>query len=477
MKGWLKMELKDKLSFGAKQVEYLMEEYFDRDKTLGYCKSCPNYAKYWSCPPYTFDEAIFLKQFKYMHIIGRQFEVPREDIRNIRDPDAIEAYCKEKLDAIKVMTWKTLLEIEEEVEGSMGLIPGNCPICDVQGLACARKTNEPCRNPKLMRYSLESLGFNVVDLVQYEVGMTIQWPENQRLPMVLTSVSAILCNEEIPKEVLKKYFPDKKQSWVKYDETQLDTGFHTTEPIKSSETIHGGVAPTQGNVKILDDEIPPYRPQKSWVGYKTEKSPEDEALKKGYTVTIQEENATETGIALSKEAIKEDVTEKAPTEAIPEVIAEEVIKGIEATPEPKEIEKEEDNTNYQWLGFKADLDDEELVKRPIPIMSELILEGEEIPLAEDEKVVDAELLESQEAPAVEEVMEEAEAVNEEVKEVVVEEIVESETEIEAAEEITEEIPEEEDDSNYQWLGFKTKLDDEDEPLETKSTRPTLNIPK
>jgi len=449
MKGWLKMELKDKLSFGAKRVEYLMEEYFNRDKVLGECKACPNFAKYWSCPPYTFDEAIFLKQFKYMHIIGRQFEVPREDIRNIRDPKAIAEYCREKFDAIKVMTWKTLLEIENEVDGAMGLIPGNCPICEAQGMACARKTNEPCRNPKLMRYSLESLGFDVVDLVKYEVGMTIEWPQNQRLPKVLTSVAAILCNEEIPKDILKKYFPDKKQSWVKYDDTQLDTGFHTSETIKTSETIHGSEAQTMENAKNIDDEMLPYRPQKSWVGYKADKNPEDEAVKKGYTVTMQED-------AGQSEPLPEETLETLGEEIHAEVSEEEVAEVFEGTPESEEIVEEKDATNYPWLGFKADPEDDELVKRPIPKMSELILEGEEIPGAEA-------------APEI----------SEPTEEVVAEEIPEPEVEAveEIQEEIIEEVPEEEDDSKYQWLGYKTKLDDEDEPLVTKSTLSNLKMPK
>lgn len=462
MKGWLKMELKNKLSFGAKRVEYLMEEYFNRDKVLSECKGCPNFSKYWSCPPYTFDEAIFLKQFKYMHIIGRQFEVPREDIRNIRDPKAIAEYCREKFDAIKVMTWKTLLEIENEVEGSMGLIPGNCPICETQGMVCARKTNEPCRNPKLMRYSLESLGFNVVDLVKYEVGMTIEWPQNQRLPKVLTSVAAILCNEEIPKDILKKYFPDKKQSWVKYGDTQLDTGFHTSETIKTSETIHGSEAQTMENAKIIDDEMAPYRPQKSWVGYKADKNPEDEAVKKGYTVTMQEDEA-------QSEPLPEETLETLEEEMHTEVSEEEVAEVFEEIPESQEIVEEKDATNYQWLGFKADLDDEELVKRPIPKMSELILEGEEIPVVAEEKEIDAELSESPEVPVVEEVLEQSEKM-------AVAEFIEPETEVlkeitaEITEETPEEIPEEEDDSKYQWLGFKTELEDDDEPLERKRTK-------
>lgn len=463
------MELKNKLSFGAKRVDHLMEEYFNREKTLGYCKECPNFAQYWSCPPYAFDEAIFLKEFKYMHIIGRQFTIPREDIRNIRDPEAVKAYCTEKQEAMKVMTWKTLLEIEKEVDGAMGLIPGNCPICEIQGLQCARKLNQPCRHPSLMRYSLESLGFNVADLLKYEVGMTIQWGDTYRLPEVLTSVAAILCNEEIPKDILKKYFPDKKKSWVKYDRTQLDTGFCTSETIKPEETIHGGTAAVLANAKIIDDEIPPYRPQKSWVGYKAEKNPEDEKRKIGYAVTIQGEEPLE----LEKTAEQVEAEKVFDEESCPEVKAEEVLAEVvtlaaASEPEVEAVIEEEDDTKYQWLGFKASLDDGEIVKRPIPKMTELILDGEEEVIAADPPADDEEeaIPAAEMTPELEEPDSDGLAAVEEA----VPEPGESLDEV-------EEAVEEEDDSKYQWLGFKTKLDDEDEPIQTKSTLSTLKIPK
>ena len=464
------MELKNKLSLGAKRVEYLMEEYFSREKTLGYCKACPNFSKYWSCPPYAFDEAIFLKQFKYIHIIGRQMEVPREDLRNVRDPQAVKNYCTEKLQAIKVMTWKTLLEIENEVDGVIGLIPGNCPICETQGMACARKTNEPCRNPSLMRFSLESLGFNVADLLKYEVGMTIQWGDTYRLPEVLTSVSAILCNEEIPKDILKKYFPDKKKSWEK-EARKLDEEFHTSEVIRPEETVHGSLKAVQARAKIIDDEIPEYRPQKSWVGYKAEKNPEDEVMKKGYTVTIQGE----------EEVIPEQTAEEVEAQKIydedaaPEVKQEEVLVEVvtlKEAPEPEaevvEMVEEEDDSKYQWLGFKANLNDDEIVKRPIPKMSELILEGEEVPAAE-------EVPEPTESVEAVQAVESTPVCEEPAAEVTIIEEVVSQTD-ESSDEV-EIIVEEEDDSKYQWLGFKANLDDEEERIVTKSTLATLNIPE
>jgi len=473
-----KMELKNKLSFGAKRVEYLMEEYFDREKTLGYCKECPNFSKYWSCPTYTFDEAIFLKQFKYMHIIGRQFEVPRDDIRNIRDPQEINDYCTEKLEAIKVMTWKTLLEIEDEVEGALGLVSGNCPICEIQKMPCARKSNQPCRNPNLMRYSLESLGFNVASLVKYEVGMTLEWSANCRLPKVLTSVSAILCNEEIPKEELKKYFPDKKKSWVKNNSIQPDTDFHVSETIKSSETIHGNIEEVRASSKIIDDEIPAYRPQKSWVGYKAERNPEDLPAKMGATVTVQEEEPSEPEKTSKELAAKEVLEEDTAPDIKEENSVEEVAPEEIAESKPALEIAEEDESNYKWLGFKADLDDDEIVKRPIPKMSELILEGEEetepevsVSVAEDpvpaEEVIES-IQDSKSIPDDEELR------NEDAVEAV---------EVEVAEEISEssenlaDASEEEDDSKYKWLGFKAPLDDEEEPIKTKSILSKLNIPE
>jgi predicted metal-binding protein len=469
------MELKNKLSLGAKRVEYLMEEYFNREKTLGFCKACPNFSKYWSCPPYAFNEAIFLKQFKYMHIIGRQFEVPREDLRNIRNPEAVKNYSTDKLQAIKVMTWKTLLEIEDEVDGVIGLIPGNCPICETQGMECARKINQPCRHPKLMRFSLESLGFNVADLLKYEVGMTIQWGDTYRLPEVLTSVSAILCNEEIPKEILKKYFPDKKKSWEKKDQRNPETEFHTSETIKPEETIHGGSAAVQAKAKIIDDEIPPYRPQKSWVGYKAEKNPEDDAMKKGYTVTIQGEEQ----LITEKTAEEVEAEKIYDEESAPEVKAEEAVVEVVTlvtNPEPEVTEVvEEDDSKYQWLGFKAPLDDDEIVKRPIPKMTELILDGEEVPAGEDaqEPAAAAEVAPEEDCtPYYDKTDAEMAADDAAVEEPAVGLAAVAET----VEEVAEAPAEEEDDSKYQWLGFKAPLDD-DEPIVKKSTLASLKIPE
>jgi len=500
--GMRMMELKNKLSFGAISIERLMEDYFDRDKTLGYCKACPNYSKVWSCPPYQFDEAIFLKEFKYMHIIGRQYEVPRNDIRLIRDPKAISDYCTEKMEAIKVMTWQTLLEIENEVEGVVGLIPGNCPVCQVQGMECARKSGQPCRFPKLMRFSLESLGFNVVDLVKYEVGMSTKWPENQRLPEILTSVSAILCNEEIPRDVLKKYFPDKKKSWERQNPLMAQKEFHTSEKIMPSETLHGTAQATKAINRIIDEEIPPYQPQKSWVGFKAEREEGEPPMKKGWTVTIQGEEE-------DKHELPAEVVEELNAKVeIPEVAQEstEVFEEDEM-PAVNAVEEEEDDSKYKWLGFKGKVDDfDEMPKRPIPKMSELILEGDEEADEAESVEAEAEVIAVSEETMVEETVEPVTAV---LEEPIPAPVIESPSSSEAvkvvkksapslektisdlvkaaamgetikvdqseAEAVEASQPAEEDDSKYKWLGFKGKMDDDEEKIVTKSSLSSLVI--
>ncbi len=448
----IEMELRNKLSFGAISMDHLLEDYFDRDKIFGYCKTCPNYEKNWSCPPHQFDEKLFLKEFKYIHLIGRQYEVPQNDIRKIRDPKLISEYCTQKTEAMKVMTWKTLLELENDVEGAIGLIPGSCPICQAQGMVCTRESNQACRYPNLMRYSLESLGFSVTDLIKYEVGMTIKWSENQRLPDQLTSVAGILCNAEIPQEVLKKYFPDQKKSWVKYDQGQLDTGFKTSVLIKASETIHGDKEALP-KASVIDEEIPAYKPHKTWLNYKGQVEDEDLVKKPGaFKVTIQgeEDNGLETDLLKGDDKQEDQIESEPETSPDLEIGSEpEIVLEAEEAPEKSPDESHEQDSEeikYQWLGFKGQVEDEDLPRRPIPKMVELILEeGDQAsdpePVGEDQEVsksppIEAVKVVKKTGPSLEKT---------------ISDLVQAATR-----------GDEDEDQNYKWLGFKGRLDEDEE---------------
>ncbi|MDO4287721.1 MAG: DUF2284 domain-containing protein, partial [Eubacterium sp.] len=148
------MDYIHKFSVGPVEMDKMLEEYHQLRKTRRYCAACPNYKKYWSCPEYGFDEALFLKNFKYMYLIAREYEIPREDKQKIFGIQPVAEYCKQAMQALKVESWQDLLMLEKQFPGTMALIPGNCHVCDLAGEGCARPKGQKCRHPELMRFSL-----------------------------------------------------------------------------------------------------------------------------------------------------------------------------------------------------------------------------------------------------------------------------------------------------------------------------------
>ncbi len=108
------MEYTHKFSSGAVSMEKMLDEYHTLRKTRGYCKRCPNYGQYWSCPEYGFSETIFLNEFKYMILIGREYTIPKSDRQKIIGIKACGDYCTEVNNVMKVESWKSLLELEEK---------------------------------------------------------------------------------------------------------------------------------------------------------------------------------------------------------------------------------------------------------------------------------------------------------------------------------------------------------------------------
>ncbi|MEG0379955.1 MAG: DUF2284 domain-containing protein, partial [Eubacterium sp.] len=198
------MEYVHKFSVGPVEMDKMLEEYHQLRKTRRYCAACPNYKNYWSCPEYAFDEALFLKEFKYMTLIAREYEIPREDKQKVIGIQAVAEYCKQAMQALKVESWKDLLEIEAEFPGTLALMPGNCHVCDLSGEGCARPSGQKCRHPEFMRFSLESLGFDVDAICKYEIGVLLLWPKEGHLPDKLCGVMAIMSNEIIPMDALGK---------------------------------------------------------------------------------------------------------------------------------------------------------------------------------------------------------------------------------------------------------------------------------
>lgn len=137
-------------------------EYYRPKEIEGYCKSCPNYDKIWSCPPYADDVLSPFKAYEEVLLIGVEtsdFEVTKRRIASVMN------------------------EIAESFPVAV-LIAGNCVLCD----PCSKVDGAPCKYPKQMKYSLESLGFHVSDICEQILGKKLRWEKENPTYIAVAAV-------------------------------------------------------------------------------------------------------------------------------------------------------------------------------------------------------------------------------------------------------------------------------------------------
>lgn len=170
-------------------VEEFYRDCVDVDYFLSLCRKCPNYDKIWSCPAYNFDVREYWNRYQRMRIIGVKVLVPEELLDQTWTSGEMMHLYKNILGPVKEKLTEELYRLEEEVADSVHLSAGSCRLCP-EG-TCSKQSGQPCRNPKKMRYSIESLGGNVTKAAEY-LGQTIEWSDGKTLPRHFLLVSALL---------------------------------------------------------------------------------------------------------------------------------------------------------------------------------------------------------------------------------------------------------------------------------------------
>lgn len=148
-----------------------IEKYVNVEKFLAFCKECPFYGNSWSCQPYDFDPMTIWNQYHSLKVIACQFE-PKPGM----DKTSALAYLTEVKNDLLAYTYA----LEKKYPGSRALAAGVCQCCDPR--PCARATGEPCRYPHLMRYSIESLGGDVVATISDFMGLELKWTKDETPP-------------------------------------------------------------------------------------------------------------------------------------------------------------------------------------------------------------------------------------------------------------------------------------------------------
>jgi predicted metal-binding protein len=166
--------------------------YVDKAKFSKLCANgCPNYARKWSCPPFspsfqkfsTGWESLFVL---YMRIDIAQFAYIKNNYLKIKAANSI----------LKSRADRFLRKMAEQY-GSF-ISTGSCRLCK----PCKCKTNEPCAHPEKMTYSFEALGLDVSALVNRCFQEPLLWYKPHSLPAYTSVVCGLLTNKPISIENL-----------------------------------------------------------------------------------------------------------------------------------------------------------------------------------------------------------------------------------------------------------------------------------
>ena len=162
--------------------------HYDLVRIHGYCASCPNYGARWSCPPFS---ALPLDSFgEWTHAVLVARKVLLDPPPNLGH-EAAQIWALERFHLSRAEFRKILLETEAAFPGATALVAGHCAHC----ATCARLEDTPCRAPKLLRLSLEAVGFDVASLSASLLGVAPLWP-SKGLPEYYLTVGAILSSNE-----------------------------------------------------------------------------------------------------------------------------------------------------------------------------------------------------------------------------------------------------------------------------------------
>lgn len=164
-------------------VKNFVEKYVKPDVFIEFCKECSSYGKIWSCPPYNFDVKDYWLAHEMVRFIAYKIQYKK--------PEEVTSY--EYLAQAKGILQDYLKKLESEVPGSALLSAGSCTLCapDTPGADfrvgcpddwCQRLLGKPCIRPNDIRYSVESLGGDVVATLKDLLDLEIKWSDGDKLP-------------------------------------------------------------------------------------------------------------------------------------------------------------------------------------------------------------------------------------------------------------------------------------------------------
>ncbi len=170
------------------ELKGFIADCVDVERIKSYCKECPRYCKVWSCPEHDFDPFLYWKLFSGLRIYFRKLILPEE-------LTCLSLSKEEQAKIIDAIFFKERKHFNDQLRAletpeSISLHVGHCDVCGKEN--CARRIGKPCRFPKKKRYSMESLGADVMIVSEKYFGEKLQWTTPDKLPEFFSLVGGIL---------------------------------------------------------------------------------------------------------------------------------------------------------------------------------------------------------------------------------------------------------------------------------------------
>jgi len=169
-------------------LDEYVKSYVDIERFAACCAECRGYGRTWACPPYDFYPKDIWQSYGTILLYGKKVILPEEAIAEEHEPKELAHIYNAMLKPIKKEMLNELFSMERVTPGSMALSAGGCDVCEV----CTRPEGLPCRFPDKKRYSVESIGGDVLKSINDLLHEQVLWAENGHLPKHYILLGALL---------------------------------------------------------------------------------------------------------------------------------------------------------------------------------------------------------------------------------------------------------------------------------------------
>ncbi|HNW04198.1 MAG TPA: DUF2284 domain-containing protein [Oscillospiraceae bacterium] len=171
-------------------VEDFLANYFDFGRYFACCQACPNFGKYWTCPPFEFDVADYWRRYHTLRAVARKYVIDPGIAQTAYSPEGLNYLMEAVTIPERHKLAGDLARMEWDTPGSRYLSAGTCDLCGYG--KCSRLCGQNCARGIDLHYSIESIGGNVTAITKDLFGYDILWIKDGRLPPYFSLVGGLM---------------------------------------------------------------------------------------------------------------------------------------------------------------------------------------------------------------------------------------------------------------------------------------------